>query len=110
MRTKPIFTSLDGASLAQVSIDLDGRALKVPQGLTVAAALILAGAEYFRESPVSNSKRAPYCMMGVCFECLVEIDGQPSLQSCLVEVRDGMRIRRQHGAATVSNEKVEVPA
>jgi predicted molibdopterin-dependent oxidoreductase YjgC len=34
-------------------------------------------------------------MMGVCFECLVEIDGQTNQQGCLVRVRDGMRIRRQ---------------
>jgi predicted molibdopterin-dependent oxidoreductase YjgC len=37
-------------------------------------------------------------MMGACFECLVEIDGVPSRQSCMVTVRDGMRIRSQEGA------------
>jgi predicted molibdopterin-dependent oxidoreductase YjgC len=37
-------------------------------------------------------------MMGVCFECLVEIDGVPSRQSCLIEAADGMRIRSQQGA------------
>ena len=38
---------------------------------------------------------APYCMMGVCFDCLAEIDGVPNRQSCMVEARPGMRIRRQ---------------
>jgi NADH dehydrogenase/NADH:ubiquinone oxidoreductase subunit G len=38
-------------------------------------------------------------MMGVCFECLVEIDGVPARQSCLVPVREGMSIKRQIGAA-----------
>jgi hypothetical protein len=33
--------------------------------------------------------------MGVCFDCLAEIDGIPNRQSCMVEVRPGMRIRRQ---------------
>ncbi|OXC76983.1 Opine oxidase subunit C [Caballeronia sordidicola] len=37
-------------------------------------------------------------MMGACFECLVEIDGMPSRQSCLVTVQDGMRIHSQEGA------------
>jgi predicted molibdopterin-dependent oxidoreductase YjgC len=34
-------------------------------------------------------------MMGVCFDCLAEIDGVLNRQSCMVEVRAGMRIRRQ---------------
>ena len=37
----------------------------------------------------------PYCLMGVCFECLMEIDGEPDVQSCLVTVREGMVVRRQ---------------
>ena len=40
-------------------------------------------------------------MMGVCFECLMEIDGQPSRQSCLVTVREGMRVHTQDGARTL---------
>ena len=55
-----------------------------------------------RTTPVSQSLRAPYCMMGVCFECLVEIDGQGSVQSCLTPVADGMRIARQQGRRSLS--------
>ena len=36
-------------------------------------------------------------MMGVCFECLVVIDGVPNQQACMIEARDGMRIERQLG-------------
>ncbi|OOY44644.1 sarcosine oxidase, partial [Solemya velum gill symbiont] len=35
---------------------------------------------------------------GVCFDCLVEIDGKPNRQACMIKVAEGMRIRRQHGA------------
>ena len=52
----------------------------------------------FRKLPESGEPRAPYCMMGVCFECLLVIDGEPSQQGCLVQVRPGMRIARQEGA------------
>ena len=45
-----------------------------------------------RVTPVLASARAPFCMMGVCFECLVTIDGMGSRQACLVEVREGMRV------------------
>jgi|TARA_B100001146_G_scaffold23443_1_gene17809 NADH dehydrogenase/NADH:ubiquinone oxidoreductase subunit G len=36
-------------------------------------------------------------MIGNCFDCLVEIDGETNLQACLVTVRDGMRIRSHPG-------------
>jgi predicted molibdopterin-dependent oxidoreductase YjgC len=42
-------------------------------------------------------------MMGVCFECLVEIDGVPARQSCVVTVHDGMQVRRQIGAASLDD-------
>jgi predicted molibdopterin-dependent oxidoreductase YjgC len=48
-----------------------------------------------RASPVSGAPRAPYCLMGVCFECLVEVDGVRDRQACLTTIRDGMRVRRQ---------------
>ena len=45
-----------------------------------------------RSSAVSGEPRAPYCMMGVCFECLVEIDGLANRQACMVRVRPGMQV------------------
>jgi predicted molibdopterin-dependent oxidoreductase YjgC len=39
-------------------------------------------------------------MMGVCFDCLMEIDGVANQQACLVTVAEGMRINRQPGAVT----------
>jgi D-hydroxyproline dehydrogenase subunit gamma len=86
----------DGAP--RVTVELDGVTLQVPSGCSVAAALLVSGVTRFRSTPVSGSARAPYCMMGVCFECLMEIDGEPNRQTCLVEVRDGMKIRTQQGA------------
>ena len=50
---------------------------------------------------MSGAPRAPYCMMGVCFDCLMTIDGVASRQACLVPVREGMRIERQRGARTL---------
>ena len=53
------------------------------------------GVEWTGARRASGVPRAPWCMMGVCFECLVEIDGAAGRQACMIEVRDGMRIRRQ---------------
>ena len=75
----------------------------------VAAALLATGVRRFRATPVSGAARAPYCMMGACFECLVEIDGVPSRQSCLIPVADGMRVRSQEGASDLPP-SLHVPA
>ena len=66
-------------------------------GDTVAAALLANGVEACRQTLVSGAPRGPYCMMGVCFECLVVIDGIGNRQGCLVPLAQGMRIETQHG-------------
>jgi predicted molibdopterin-dependent oxidoreductase YjgC len=86
-----------------VSIEFDGARLNVPAGITVAAAVMGYGGEnYIRRSPVSGEKRAPFCFMGVCHECLVEIDGITDQQACIIEVKDGMNIKRQTGLPQVT--------
>ncbi|APW40168.1 NAD(FAD)-dependent dehydrogenase [Rhodoferax koreense] len=100
MPTDSLFRPLAqaGASTAKtVSVTLNGAPLQLPSGTSVAAALLSAGVQRFRNSPVSGEGRAPYCMMGVCFECLLEIDGVPNRQGCLVALEAGMAIRTQDG-------------
>ena len=76
---------------ARVSIVVDGRAISVPEGATVAAVLVGNGVARFRRS-VSGEPRGPLCAMGICFECRVKIDGAPHRRACMVEVAPGMRI------------------
>jgi predicted molibdopterin-dependent oxidoreductase YjgC len=103
MTTEPLFSIPRSSELKTVTIRFEGKAMTVPAGVSVAAALLVGGVQDFRSSVVSQASRAPYCMMGVCFECLVEIDGVPARQSCIVTVQDGMRVRRQLGAASLDD-------
>lgn len=80
-----------------VALTIDGRAVAARSGDTVAAALLAAGIEACRTTPVTGAPRAPYCSMGVCFDCLVTIDGVGSRQACLVPVRAGMTVETQKG-------------
>lgn len=82
-----------------VTITIDGRAFEARAGDSVAIALLAAGVVATRISAVSASPRGAYCLMGVCFECLVTVDGVASRQGCLVEVREGMRIETRRAAA-----------
>jgi D-hydroxyproline dehydrogenase subunit gamma len=85
-----------------VHFTFDGVALKARSGDTVAAALIAAGHDICRATPVSGAPRAPYCLMGVCFECLVSIDGVGNRQACLVPVQEGMHVQTQRGKRSMS--------
>lgn len=85
-------------SADDVTVEVEGRRVVVPAGASAAAAALIAGLSSTRVSPATGEPRAPYCMMGVCFECLLVIDDEPSQQGCMVPVRPGMRIRRQEGA------------
>lgn len=102
MTTKPFFSVSNAPAGRMVKITFEGQEFCVAEGISVAAALLTQGVRDFRSSIVGNISRAPYCMMGVCFECFVEIDGVPARQSCMIPVRNGMHIKRQLGAIALS--------
>jgi predicted molibdopterin-dependent oxidoreductase YjgC len=97
-----MFRKLHDPGPQAVTIFIDGRPVAAELGESVAAVLLRQPEGWSRTTPVSQSPRAPYCMMGVCFECLVEIDGLGSVQSCLTPVANGMRIARQQGRRSLS--------
>ncbi|MCB1969252.1 MAG: (2Fe-2S)-binding protein [Geminicoccaceae bacterium] len=80
---------------ATVNFEFEGENVVAADGDSVASALLAHGVRHMRDSAVSGSPRSAYCLIGVCFECLVEIDGRPNRQACMTPVREGMRVRRQ---------------
>ena len=79
-----------------VHLTVDGERVTALPGDTVTAALLAHSGNASRQS-VTGAPRTAFCMMGICFECLVEVDGQPNTQGCMIVVRDGMALRRQSG-------------
>lgn len=75
----------------RVRIQVDGRLVEAYEGETVAAALLAAGMVALRRSPRTGAPRGAFCMMGVCQECVVSIDGVPG-PSCRVSVREGLDV------------------
>lgn len=76
----------------RVLITVNGEEARVRASLPLALALMEAGITPLRRSVVSGAPRSPLCLMGVCFECLVHVDGRRNVQSCMVEVREGMSV------------------
>ncbi|MCL4744727.1 MAG: (2Fe-2S)-binding protein [Burkholderiaceae bacterium] len=81
----------------RVRLSFEDQPIEALEGDTVAAAVLSSNPGFTRTTPVSGARRAPYCMMGVCFECLMQIDGVANQQACMVQVREGMVVRRQLG-------------
>jgi D-hydroxyproline dehydrogenase subunit gamma len=88
--------SLPAASF--VRIHVDGQSVRARTGTSLAIALMEAGIAPLRRTEISGAPRSPLCLMGVCFECLCEVDGRHNVQACLVPVADGMRVALSQGA------------
>ncbi len=78
-----------------VRIYFEDREVIAERGDSVAAALLAAGEKHFHDAVISATPRAPLCMIGNCFDCLVEIDGVTNRQACRIEVAEGMQVRIQ---------------
>ena len=92
-----MFRRLHEDAGAMVRITVDGHSVEAREGDSVAAAMLAAGYTSCRTTPVSGAPRAPFCMVGVCFDCMVAIDGVGSRQGCMVPIREGMAIATQRG-------------
>jgi sarcosine oxidase subunit alpha len=88
--------TVDSRQDAAVSFSLDGDRLEGSAGDTVAAALLRAGVTTFTRSIKYHRPRGPFCLAGSCGQCLMRIDGVPSLPACRVKLEEGMECARQN--------------
>lgn len=84
------FRMAQGAALP-LQLIVNDQPIAAVEGDTVAAALLASGRWIFRLDQ-AGAARGPFCLMGACQECLVEIDGVPNRRACLLLVAPGMRI------------------
>src|SRR3954452_6859938 len=76
-------------------ISLDGDALDAQPGDTVASALLRNGITTFTRSIKYHRPRGPFCLAGSCGQCLMRVDGVPSMPACRVTAAEGVRCERQ---------------
>ena len=75
-----------------IQLIVDGQAIEAYEGETVAAALTAAGKRVFRHTVPGGQPRGIFCGIGVCFDCLVTVDGMQNVRACVTPVRDGMQV------------------
>jgi sarcosine oxidase subunit alpha len=77
----------------KIFISVNGKKISAYDGETLLAVLIASGFRILKKSPVLKEPRGGLCGMGVCYDCLVTIDGVPNIRSCMTYVKDGMEIK-----------------
>ena len=85
-----------------ITVNVDGRPISAVTGETVAAVLLAEGILVFRYTAKRGEPRGVFCGMGICYECLVTVDGVPNVRACVTAVGPGMVIQTgrsepQHG-------------
>lgn len=78
--------------MADLKLNVNGVRVTVPQGSTVAAAVLQSRVTAFRRS-VTGEARGPLCGMGICFECRVNVNGVAHVRSCQTLCENGMDVR-----------------
>ena len=75
-----------------VVIEVDGEAVEARAGETIATALLAGGRRVLRRTRVKGRPRGLFCGMGICFDCLVTVEGMGSVRACMVTVESGLRV------------------
>lgn len=88
----------------EIEFTLDGQTVHCPEGLTVAGALFHLGRLNVRVTARAAVPRSLFCGIGVCCDCLMQIDDRASVRACMTLVQPGMRVVSAQGAATVARE------
>ncbi|MBN9549673.1 MAG: (2Fe-2S)-binding protein, partial [Alphaproteobacteria bacterium] len=95
-----------------VMVEFDGRAVEARHGESLAACLTAAGVKSFRVT-AQGAARGLYCGMGVCQDCLVEVDGMPNQRACMTKVDRPLKVRSEaHGRPLppVEEPRATIPA
>jgi predicted molibdopterin-dependent oxidoreductase YjgC len=75
-----------------IDLLVDGEVIKAYAGETIAGALTAAGRRVFRHTEGTGAPRGVFCGIGICFDCLVTVEGMGRVRSCMVPVQPGMRV------------------
>lgn len=76
----------------------DGQPLPAVSGQSIGAALIAAGHRSWRRTRFNGEPRGIFCGIGICYDCLITVNGQPNRRACLVQTRPGDIVSTQQGA------------
>ena len=75
-----------------VTLLVNGKPLQAYRGQTIAVALLVAGQRTLRHTRRAGQPRGLYCAMGVCYDCVVTVNGENGVRACMRRVEEGMQV------------------
>ena len=81
----------------KINLIVDGIHVEAADGEPIAVALIANGWRIFRHTARLNEPRGLFCALGRCTDCVMTVDGQPNVRTCVTPARDGMVVESQVG-------------
>ena len=94
----------------EVTVSFNGRPITTSAGQSVGSVLVTNGITTWRDTRKQARPRGLFCGIGVCFDCLVSVDGIPNQRACLVEVCEGMKIEGSWEDTSAAAVPASVPA
>lgn len=70
----------------------NGQEVSAYPGETILGALVASGIQTLRYTRFGHEPRGMLCGIGLCFECLVTVDGKPNRRACVTRAEPGMRV------------------
>ena len=86
---------IEGNRGTPITFTFDGQLIEAFEGETIAAAVMASGMRTLRETDRGGEPRGLFCNMGICFDCLVEVNGMTNQRACQFSVIDGLEIKSQ---------------
>ncbi|MGW5276108.1 (2Fe-2S)-binding protein [Streptomyces sp. NPDC004044] len=97
MRSRTPLDLVEARPGPSFTVTFDGRAIDALPGQSIAAVLWSAGVTSWRSTRGEGGPRGVFCGIGVCFDCLVTVDGRPNQRACLLPAEPDQVIRTQEG-------------
>jgi hypothetical protein len=85
-------------SQSSIEFTFDDQTITAISGQSIGAALLAANQRTLRKTRFNNKDRGVFFGIGVCFDCLVVVDGVSNQRACLIEAKPGMKVQRQVGS------------
>ena len=79
----------------KVNITVNGKRIEAYEGEPIASAILASGIKVLRRTPKLKSPRSLFCAIGRCSDCVMTVNGTPSVRTCVTPVEDGMIIESQ---------------
>lgn len=82
---------------SKIQFNFDGQPMEGFEGEPIAMALRSNGVLIHRYTTHRNEPRGMFCAIGRCTDCIMVVNGQPNIRTCVEPLQSGMVVETQKG-------------